>query len=68
MRASPVGVLLCVVTTEAQVEVFTDVAVDSAAYDEALAVVAGIFHVDHLMVVLVALGLGSTWLKTQSHI
>lgn len=66
MRASPVGILLCVVTSEAQVEVFTDVAVDSAAYDEALAMVAGIFHVDHLMVILVALRLGSTWLKTRT--
>lgn len=53
------------VTSEAQVEVFADIAVDSAAYDEALAVVAGIFHVDHLMVILVALRLGSAWLKTH---
>lgn len=66
MRASPVRILLCVVTSEAQVKVFTDVAVDSAAYDEALAMVTGIFHVDHLMVILVTLRLGSTWLKTRT--
>lgn len=63
---SPVGILLCVVTTEAQVKVFTDVAVDPAAYNEPLAVVAGVFHVHHLMVVLVALRLCTTWLKIHT--
>lgn len=62
---SPVGILLCVVTTKAQVKVFTDIAVDSAAYNESLAMVTGVLHVDHLMVILVALRLGTTWLKAH---
>lgn len=57
---SPVRILLRVVTPKAQVKVFTHVAVDPAAYNEALAMVTGIFHVHHLVVVLVALGLGTT--------
>lgn len=51
---SPVGILLCIITTEAQVKVFTHIAVDSAAYNEPLAVVTGIFHIHHLMVILMA--------------
>lgn len=58
-KDQPVGVFLSVVAAEAQVEVLADVAVDPAAYDQALAVVAGVFHVHHLVVVLVALGLGA---------
>lgn len=49
------------VTTEAQVKVFTHVAVDPAAYNKPLAMIAGIFHVYHLMVILVAFRLGTTW-------
>lgn len=63
---SPVWILLCMVTTEAQVKVFTYVAVDPAAHNEPLAVVTGIFHVHHLMVVLMALRLCTTWLKTHT--
>lgn len=63
---SPVGILLRMVATKAQVKVFTDVAVDSAAYNEPLAMVTGVLHVDHLMVILMALRLGTTWFKTQS--
>lgn len=62
---SPVGILLCIVTTKAQVKVFTDVTVDPAAYNEPLAVVTGVFHVHHLMVILVTFRLGTTWLKTH---
>lgn len=65
---SPVWILLCIVTTKAQIKVFADVAVDPAAYNEPLAVVTGVFHVYHLMVILVALGLGTTLVKTQQHI
>lgn len=68
LEVSPVGILLCVVTTEAQVKVFTDVTVYPAAYNEPLAMVTGVFHVDHLMIILMALGLGTTWLKTHTHI
>lgn len=63
---SPVGILFCIVTTEAQVKVFTHVAVDPAAYNEALAMVTGVLHVHHLMVILMALRLGATWLKTHT--
>ena len=58
---SPVWVLLGVVAAKAQVKVLAHVAVDPAAHDEALAVVAGVLHVDHLVVVLMALGFRSTW-------
>lgn len=54
------------VTTKTQVKVFTDVAVDPAAYNEPLAMVTGVFHVHHLMVILMALRLGTTWLKTHT--
>lgn len=57
---SPVRILLGIVTTKAKVKVFAHVAVDPAAYNEPLAVVTGIFHVHHLMVVLVAFRLGTT--------
>lgn len=57
---SPVGVFLCIVTAKAQVEVLAHVAVDPAANDQALTVVTGVLHVHHLMVVLMALRLGST--------
>lgn len=49
------------VTSEAQVKVFTDVAVYSAAYNESLTMVTGVFHVDHLMVIFMTLRLGTTW-------
>lgn len=68
-NVSPVRIFLCMVTAKAQVKVFTDVAVDPAAYNEPLAMVTGIFHVHHLMVILMALRLGTTWLKhTHSHL
>lgn len=56
---SPVRILLSIVTTKAQVKVFTHVAVDPAAYNEPLAMVTGIFHVHHLMVILMAFRLGT---------
>lgn len=59
-KVSPVGILLCIVTAEAEVKVLADVAVYPAAHDESPAVIAGVFHVDHLMVVLVTLRLGTT--------
>lgn len=65
-KVLPVRIFFCIVTTKAEVKVFADVAVDPAAYDEALAVVTGVFHVDHLMVVLMALRLGTAWSKTCS--
>lgn len=51
------------VTTKTEVKVFTDIAVDPAAYNEPLTVVTGIFHVDHFMVVLMTLGFGTTLLR-----
>lgn len=56
----PVGVFLSIVAAEAEVKVFTDITVDPAAHNEALAVVTRILHVHHLMVVLVTLGFGTT--------
>lgn len=66
LPCSPVGVALSVVAAEAQVEVLAHVAVDPAAHDQPLAVVTGVFHVHHLMVVLVALGLGSAYQQTAT--
>lgn len=57
----PVGIFFGVVTTKAQVKVFTHIAVDPAAYDEPLAVVTGIFHVHHFMIILMAFRLRTTW-------
>lgn len=54
------------VTTKTEVKVFTDIAVDPAAYNKPLTVVTGIFHVDHLMVVLMTLGFGTTLLKIRT--
>lgn len=62
----PVRILLCVVTAEAEVKVFTHIAVNSAAYNEPLAVVTGILHVHHLMVILMTLRLGTTWLMIHT--
>ena len=64
--ASPVGVLLGVVAPEAQVKVLAHVTVDPAAHDQALAVVARVLHVHHLVGVLVALWLGPTWVEQGS--
>lgn len=60
---SPVRILLCMVTAEAQVEVFTHIAVYPAAHNEPLAVITGVFHVYHFVIVLVAFGLGTTWFQ-----
>ena len=57
----PVWILLGVVAAKAQIKVLAHVAVDPAAHDEALAVVAGVLHVDHLVVILMTLWLGATW-------
>lgn len=59
---SPVRIFLCIVTSKAQVKVFTHVAVDPAADNETLAMVTGILHVYHLMVILMAFRLGTTYL------
>lgn len=59
----PVRILLCMVTSEAQVKVFTDVAVYSAANNESLTMVTRVFHVDHLVVIFMTLRLGTTWDK-----
>lgn len=59
----PVGILFCIVTAKAQVKVLADVAVDSAAHNEAPAVVAGVFHVDHFMIIFMTLRLGTTWYR-----
>lgn len=64
----PVRILLCIVTAEAQVKVLADVAVDSAAHNEAPAVVAGVFHVDHFMIIFMTLRLGTTWYRKYSQI
>lgn len=62
----PVRILLCIVTAEAEVKVLADVAVYSAAHNESPAVVAGVFHVDHFMIVFMTLRLGTTWYKKHA--
>lgn len=62
----PVGIFLCIVTAEAEVKVLADIAVYSAAHDESPAVVAGVFHVDHFMIVFMTLRLGTTWYKKHT--
>lgn len=59
--ASPVRIFFGTVTPKAQVEVLAYIAVDSAANNESLAVVTGVFHVHHFMVILMTFRLGATW-------
>ncbi|KAL0596927.1 putative uncharacterized protein C8orf44 [Plecturocebus cupreus] len=53
------------VASVAKIKVITNIAIHPSAYDQTLAVVTGELHVDHFMVVSVALRLHPTWGKTQ---
>lgn len=56
----PVRVFLCKVTSIAKVKVIAHIAVHSPTYDDPLAVITGIFHVNHFMVILMSLRFNST--------
>lgn len=62
----PIGVFLCCVASIAKIKVITYIAIHSPAYDQTLAVVTGKLHVDHFMIISMALGLHSTWKKNSS--
>lgn len=61
----PIGVFLCCVASIAKIKVITYIAIHSPAYDQTLAVVTRKLHVNHFMIVSMALGLHSTWKNTQ---
>lgn len=56
----PVGIFLCRIASIAKVKVITHVAVHSPTYDNSLAVITGILHVNHFMVILMTFGFNST--------
>lgn len=56
----PVRVFFGIVTAKAEIEVLTDITVNPAAHDKALAVVTGILHIHHLMVILMAFWFSTT--------
>lgn len=56
----PVWVFFGIVTAKAQVKVLTHVTVYPTAHNKALAVVTGIFHVHHLMVILMTFRFSTT--------
>lgn len=56
----PVRVFLSRITSIAKVKVITHIAVHSPTYDDSLAVVTGILHVNHFMVILMSFRFNST--------
>lgn len=61
----PVGVFLCCIASIAKIKVIANIAIHPPAYDQTLAVVTGELHVDHFMVVSMALRLHPTWGETK---
>lgn len=62
----PIRVLLCWVAAKTKVKIFTQVAIHPLANNDPLAMIAGVLHAHHLMVVLMAFRLHSTYVRRRN--